>query len=83
MLHFRYNRTENRIRLFLRDWVKEEGRQLATGEWERTSMLTHSMIASLSNASRQYVTDFLNTLRKQGVLRYDRRRMVIQRLDLL
>lgn len=83
MFHFRYNRTENRIRLFLRDWVKEEGRQLATGEWEITSMLTHSMIASLSNASRQYVTDFLNTLRKRGVLRYDRRRMVIQRLDLI
>lgn len=83
MLHFRYNRTENRIRFFLRDWVKEEGRQLATGEWEITSMLTHSMIASLSNSSRQYVTDFLNTLRKQGVLRYDRRHMVIHRLDLL
>ncbi len=83
MLHFRYNRTENRIRLFLTDWVREEGRQLATGEWEITSMLTHSMIASLSNSSRQYVTDFLNALRKQGVLRYDRRRMVIQRLDLL
>ena len=83
MLHFRYNRTENRIRLFLRDWVKEEGRQLATGEWGITWNLTHSMIASLSNSSRQYVTDFLNTLRKQGVLRYDRRRMVIQRLDQL
>ncbi len=83
MLHFRFNRTEHRIRLFLRDWVKEEGRQLATGEWEITWRLTHTMIASLSNSSRQYVTDFLNTLRKQGVLRYDRRHMVIQRLDLL
>ncbi len=69
--------------LFLRDWVKEEGRQLANGEWEITWNLTHAMIASLSNSSRQYVTDFLNTLRKQGVLRYDRRRMVIQRLDQL
>ncbi len=83
MLHFRYNRTEHRIRLFLGDWVKEEGRQLETGEWEITCPLTHAMIASLSNSSRQYVTDFLNTLRKQGVLRYDRRHMVIQRLDLL
>lgn len=83
MLHFRFNRTEHRIRLFLRDWVKEEGRQLATGEWEITLRFTHTMIASLSNSSRQYVTDFLNTLRKQGVLRYDRRHMVIQRLDLL
>jgi CRP/FNR family transcriptional regulator, cyclic AMP receptor protein len=83
MLHFRFNRTEHRIRLFLRDWVKDEGRQLATGEWEITWNMTHAMIASLSNASRQYVTDFLNTLRKQGVLRYDRRRMIIQRLDLL
>lgn len=83
MLNFRFNRSEHRIRFFLRDWVREEGHQLATGEWEITGTMSHAMIASLSTVSRQYVTDFLNTLRRQGVLRYDRRRMVIQRLDML
>lgn len=80
---FRYHRTEKRIREVLRQIMMDKGHRLVSGEWEISGRLTHQLIGGLSLSSRQSVSFFLNHFKREGIIRYDRRRMIIHRPDLL
>lgn len=45
--------------------------------------LTHQEIASLTSTSRQTVTSVLNTLKDQGIIKFNRRRILINELSKL
>lgn len=83
MLNYRYNRTEQRIRLFLRELVELDSRELLSGGVEIKPLLSHEFIAKMVCVSRQQVTTVLLNLAQQRILKYNRRRLVIYRPDLL
>lgn len=80
---YRYHKTEKRIREVLKEIMVEKGHRLVSGEWEITGRLPHQLIGGLSLASRQSVSFFMNQFKREGIIRYDRRRMIIHRPDLL
>lgn len=72
-----------RLRKILRGYMEREGRQLVNGEIEISCRLTHELLARLCFVSRAYISMELTNLRKEGIIEYDRRRMIIRRPDLL
>jgi len=72
----------DRIRYFIKDLSDEHGKSV--GDEKVVSLnLTHQEIASLTATTRQTVTSTLNDLEKQGIIHYDRKRILIRRyLDL-
>ena len=74
-LMFKSSRT--RILDFLKELVETRGRQVGF-EYEVRNMLTHKEIADLTGTSRQTVNTVLNELRRDEVLVFDRKRMLIR-----
>lgn len=83
MLNYRFNRTEQRVRLFLKELAELDSRRLISGGVEIKPLLSHEFIARMVCVSRQQVTTILAELALQGILKYHRRRLVIFRPDLL
>ena len=50
-------------------------------EWVVRKFITHQEIANLTATSRQTVTSVLNDLRNEGLIKFNRRRLLIHDLD--
>ena len=76
---------EQRIRSLIKEIAKEHGRVIAEDpeQIEVKLSLTHAEIAKLTATCRQSVSSLLRELEKQGVIKYDRRRIYIKDLSLL
>lgn len=75
---------EQRIRSLIKEIAREHGRVIA-GNPEQIEVklsLSQSDIAKLTATSRQTVSTHLNDLEKQGIIRYDRRRIYIKNFSL-
>lgn len=83
MLNYRFNRTEERVCFFLKEMVEYDSRKLVTGELEIKLLMTQAFIGDMVSVSRQQVTLVLRDLAKRKILKYNRRRLVIFRPDLL
>lgn len=76
---------EQRIRGLIKEIAEEHGRVVA-GDPKQIELklgLTHADIAKLTATCRQSVSVFLKDLEKQGMIKYDRRRIYIKDLSLL
>jgi len=79
-----FKSTVERVKEFIKNVAETEGRQLINGtEIEIKLRLTNEEIAKLTSTTRQTVTTTLSNLDKEGVILYDRRRILIKRMDLL
>ncbi len=79
-LVFKDSRT--RIIDFLRDLAKDKGQRVGYETLVR-GFLTHQEIANLTATSRQTVTTVLNELRRENILTFNRRRLLIRDLEKL
>lgn len=76
---------EQRIRGLIKEIAEEHGRVIA-GDHLQVEIklgLTHADIAKLTATCRQSVSTLLRELEKQGMIKYDRRRIYIKDLSLL
>ena len=76
---------EQRIRSLIKEIAQEHGRVVA-GDPEQVEVklgLTHSDIAKLTATCRQSVSTLLSELDKQGLIKYDRKRIYVKGLSLL
>jgi CRP-like cAMP-binding protein len=67
-----------RIRGFIKEMADEHGQTLINGELVVKLKLKHEDIAKLTATTRQSVTSELNKLEKEGVITYDRKRILIR-----
>ena len=77
--------TEQRIRALIKEVAQEHGRVIA-GDSKQVEVrlgLTHTDIANLTATCRQSVSMLLRELEKQGLIKYDRRRIYIKDISLL
>lgn len=79
-LVFKDSRT--RIIEFLRDLAKDKGQRVGYETLVR-GFLTHQEIANLTATSRQTVTTVLNELRRENIITFNRRRLLIRDLEKL
>lgn len=79
-LVFKDSRT--RIIEFLRDLAREKGQRVGYETLVR-GFLTHQEIANLTATSRQTVTTVLNELRRDNIITFNRRRLLIRDLEKL
>lgn len=79
-LVFKDSRT--RIIDFLKDLAKEKGKKVGFETLVR-GFLTHQEIANLTATSRQTVTTVLNELRRDNIIYFNRRKLLIRDLDKL
>ncbi len=94
LVGFRFRRLENRysnlvfkdvkkrLNSFLTDWAMREGKQQGS-ETILENYLTHQDIANLICSTRQTVTQLLNDYENAGVLRYNRKEIIIPNLKKL
>jgi CRP-like cAMP-binding protein len=77
-----FKNAEQRIRSLIKELGEDHGRVIAGDENQREVRLglTHEEIAKLTATSRQTVTTQLNELEKNGLIKYDRKRIYIQNL---
>jgi CRP/FNR family cyclic AMP-dependent transcriptional regulator len=76
---------EQRIRSLIKELAREHGRVIA-GDREQVELklgLTHADIAKLTATCRQSVSMLFRELEKQGIIKYNRRRIYIKNLSLL
>ncbi len=66
-----------RIKDFLFDFANEHGRDRGP-RFRICSFLSHQDIARLTVASRQTVTSVLNQLKREGLVDYNRRSLVVK-----
>ncbi|MFP5470318.1 MAG: Crp/Fnr family transcriptional regulator [Bacteroidia bacterium] len=79
-----FKNTEERIKSFIREMANEHGRKLITGdEIEVNLKLKHEDIAKLTATTRQSVTTVLSQLEKDGIILYDRNRILVKRMKSL
>lgn len=83
MLNYRFNRTEQRVCFFLNELIEHDSRKLITGELEIKIKMTQAFIGDMVSVSRQQITMVLSDLAQRGILKYNRRRLIIYRPDLL
>ena len=77
--------TEGRIRTLIKEVAQEHGRVIAgdPGQVEVKLGLTHADIGNLTATCRQSVSMVLGDLERQGLIKYDRRRIYIKNISLL
>lgn len=71
-----------RIIEFLKDQAHEQGEKVGF-ETMIKNYLTHQDIANLTGTTRQTVTEVLNDLRRQNLINFDRRQILIRDLEQL
>lgn len=79
-LVFKDSRT--RVIDFLKEMAIEKGRKVGF-ETEVRGFLTHQEIANLTATSRQTVTTILNELKKENIISFNRRRLLIRDMNAL
>jgi CRP-like cAMP-binding protein len=72
----------DRVKCLLLDLIEEHGIKIGHEREIRLS-LTHQDIASLAATTRQTVTTTLNELEREGIITYDRRRILVRKPDAL
>ena len=77
-----FKTSRSRIVEFLHELAETQGRRVGF-EREVRNMLTHKEIADLTGTSRQTVNAVLNDLRRQNILTFDRKRMLVRDMDKL
>ncbi len=77
-----FKSSRSRILEFLHELASSRGRTVGY-EREVRNMLTHQEIADLTGTSRQTVNSVLNELRRQNILTFDRKRMLVRDMDRL
>ena len=77
-----FKTSRSRIVEFLHELAAERGRAVGF-EREVRNMLTHKEIADLTGTSRQTVNAVLNDLRRQNILTFNRKRMLVRDMDKL
>ncbi len=73
--------SDERVKSFIKDLVKEEGKRKINGEIELRFNLTHEDIGKLTATSRQTVTTVLNDLERKNLISYDRSKIVVKDLS--
>jgi CRP/FNR family cyclic AMP-dependent transcriptional regulator len=74
--------SKSRIIDFLLNLIEKKGQRIGY-EWVVRNFITHQEIANLTATSRQSVTTLLNDLRNEGIITFDRRRLLIRDLEKL
>lgn len=74
--------SRSRVIDFLLDLVEKRGQRIGY-EWVVHKFITHQEIANLTATSRQTVTTILNELKNSGIIKFDRKRLLIRELDRL
>ncbi|TXF90584.1 Crp/Fnr family transcriptional regulator [Neolewinella aurantiaca] len=77
-----FKTSRSRITEFLHQLAESRGRTVGY-EREVRNMLTHKEIADLTGTSRQTVNAVLNDLRRQNILTFNRKRMLVRDMSLL
>lgn len=77
-----FKTSRSRIIEFLHELAAKKGRAVGY-EREVRNMLTHKEIADLTGTSRQTVNTVLNDLRRQNILTFDRKRMLVRDMEQL
>lgn len=77
-----FKSAEDRIKYLLNELAEDHGNKTEQGI-EIPLRLKHHEIASLAATTRQTTTTILNKLVKLGHIEYDRRRILIKKLDLI
>ena len=77
-----FKTSRSRIVEFLHELAEGKGRRVGF-EREVRNMLTHKEIADLTGTSRQTVNAVLNDLRRQNILTFDRKRMLVRDMEKL
>lgn len=78
-----FKSSDERVKSFIKDLVKDEGQKNSNGEFELKLNLTHEDIGKLTATSRQTVTTVLNNLEKKNLISYDRSKIVVKDLNKL
>lgn len=79
-----FQSSPDRIKGFIKDYALEYGNKLIySNEIEVKMVLTHSDIAKLTGTTRQTATTVFNKLEKDGVIVYDRNRILVKDIDRL
>ena len=73
--------SDERVKCFIKDLVKDEGKKMNNGEIELKLNLTHEDIGKLTATSRQTVTTVLNDLERRNLISYDRSKIVVKDLS--
>lgn len=74
--------SKTRILEYLIQMIEKKGQRIGY-EWVVRNFITHQEIANLTATSRQSVTTLLNELRNDGILTFDRKRLLIRDFDRL
>lgn len=77
-----FKTSRSRITEFLHQLAENRGRKVGF-EREVRNMLTHKEIADLTGTSRQTVNSVLNDLRRQNIITFDRKRLLVRDMDQL
>ena len=83
LLRHRFNLTQQRIGQFLKEVARHHGRTYLNGEVELRLPLTHELIGEMVAVSRQQVTTIFIKWADAGIIRYDRKRIVLSKPELL
>lgn len=83
LLRHRFNLTRQRIGLFLKDVARHHGRTFLNGEVELRLPLTHELIGEMVAVSRQQVTTIFIEWAEKGIIRYNRKRIVLSKPEIL
>jgi|GEM_PF-978386 len=79
-----FQTSPNRIKGFIKDYALEYGNKLIySNEIEVKVSLTHEDIAKLTGTTRQTTTTVFNKLEKEGIIVYDRNRILIKDINRL
>ena len=79
-----FQTSPNRIKGFIKDYALEYGNKLIySDEIEVKVSLTHEDISKLTGTTRQTTTTIFNQLEKEGIISYDRNRILIKDIDRL
>lgn len=80
-----FKSAEQRVRYFLKELAEEHGREIIHNPEEREIKLTltHQEIAQLTATSRQTVSSVLSQLESEGIITYDRHRILVRKLSQL
>ncbi|MCH8904773.1 MAG: Crp/Fnr family transcriptional regulator [Bacteroidetes bacterium] len=74
-----FKNTEDRVKSFIKELADDHGKKIGVGdELEIKLNLTHDDISKLTAVSRQNVTGIFNSLEKNNIILYDRKRILVK-----
>ncbi len=76
-----YKDSATRVQEFITDYVNEFGETNEKGKLVAKNLLSHKEIANLTNTSRQTVSNVLSTLRKKGIINYNKETILVNSIQ--